>query len=163
MVVHFYRGVTPRCQIVDAHFHKLAPLHLETRFVKIDAEKNPFLVERLGVIIMPTIGKGAQSSPSLSHSPYLTRALCLPAHLAVLIKNGKTEHALHGFDELGGTDDFTTEDMAYVLSTHKVLKYDVDRTEEIAARAKRAGFNSMSLNMVKRGQYDDMSDDNMDD
>eukprot|EP01031_Cornospumella_fuschlensis_P041540 gene41540-50692_t len=32
MVVHFYRPVTPRCQIVDAHFQKLAPQHLETRF-----------------------------------------------------------------------------------------------------------------------------------
>ncbi|RYG66429.1 hypothetical protein EON64_09785 [archaeon] len=57
MVVHFYRPVTPRCQIVDAHFQKLAPQHMETRFVKIDAEKNPFLVERLGIIIMPTIGR----------------------------------------------------------------------------------------------------------
>jgi hypothetical protein len=57
MVVHFFRGVTPRCQIVDAHLYKLASTHLETRFVKIDAEKNPFLVERLGVIIMPTIGE----------------------------------------------------------------------------------------------------------
>lgn len=55
MVVHFYRGVTPRCEIVNGHLHKLAPMHLETRFVKIDAERNPFLVERLGIIILPTI------------------------------------------------------------------------------------------------------------
>lgn len=136
MIVHFYRGVTPRCQIVDAHLGRLAPQHIEARFVKIDAEKNPFLVERLGILIMPTI---------------------------VLIKDGKTEHSLRGFDELGGTDDFSTDDMAYVLSTHGVLKYDGDRAEEIALRAKRAGFNSMSLNMVKRGAYDDMSDDNLDD
>merc|ERR1719261_950466 len=54
-VVHFYRGVTPRCEIVDAHLSKLAPDHLETRFVKINAEKNLFLVERLGIIMMPTI------------------------------------------------------------------------------------------------------------
>jgi thioredoxin-like negative regulator of GroEL len=100
MVVHFYRSVTPRCQIVDAHFQKLAPLHLETRFVKIDAEKNPFLVERLGVILMPTI---------------------------VLIKDGKTDHAIHGFDEFGGTDDFSTDDVAYVLSRHGVLNFEVDR------------------------------------
>lgn len=62
MVVHFYRPVTPRCQIVDSHLQKLAPQHLETRFVKIDAEKNPFLVERLGIIIMPTIGTRASRS-----------------------------------------------------------------------------------------------------
>lgn len=100
MVVHFYRGVTPRCQIVDAHLSRLAPKHLETRFVKIDAEKNPFLVERLGVILMPTI---------------------------VLIKDGKTNHAIHGFDEFGGTDDFSTDDVAYVLSTHGVLNFEMDR------------------------------------
>jgi thioredoxin-like negative regulator of GroEL len=100
MAVHFYRGVTARCQIVDAHFEKLAPTHLETRFVKIDAEKSPFLVERLGIILLPTI---------------------------VLIKDGKTEHSLRGFDELGGTDDFSTEDMAYVLSQHGVLNFEIDR------------------------------------
>ncbi len=100
MIVHFYRGVTPRCEIVHAHFERLAPNHLETRFVKINAEKSPYLVEKLGIILMPTI---------------------------VLIRDGKTEHSLRGFDELGGTDDFTTDDMAYVLSTHKVLNFEVDR------------------------------------
>jgi len=97
MCVHFYRSVTPRCQIVDAHFERLAQKHVETRFVKIDAEKNPFLVERLGIILMPTI---------------------------VLIKDGKTEHAIHGFDEFGGTDDFSDCDMAYVLSQYGVLNFD---------------------------------------
>ena len=67
-------------------FIRLAWSHVETRFVKINAEKNPFLVERLGILMMPTI---------------------------VLIKNGKTDHAIHGFDEFGGTDDFTTADCAY--------------------------------------------------
>lgn len=76
-----------------------------------------------------------------------------------MIKEGKTESSLRGFDELGGTDDFSTEDMAYVLSRHGVLKYEVDRTEEIANRAKRAGLNSMSLNLIKRGEYDNLDDD----
>jgi hypothetical protein len=77
----------------------------------------------------------------------------------VLVKDGKTEHSLRGFDELGGTDDFTTDDMAYVLSQKGVLTFDGDRTKEIATRAKKAGLNSMTLSLVKRGQYDDMSDD----
>lgn len=55
MVAHFYRGVSPRCEIVDAHFDKLAQTHLETRFIKVDVEKNPFLVERLRIIVIPTI------------------------------------------------------------------------------------------------------------
>lgn len=132
VVCHFYRGVTPRCNIVDAHFEKLAYSHLETRFIKINAEKNPYLVERLGIILMPTI---------------------------VLIKDGKTEHSLRGFDELGGTDDFSTSDMAYVLASHGVLNYEADRSEEISQRATKAGMNSMRLNAIKRGDYDNMSDD----
>jgi hypothetical protein len=124
MVCHFYRGVTPRCEIVDAHFQKLAPTHLETRFVKINAEKNLFLVERLGIIMMPTI---------------------------VLILNGKTEHSIIGFDEMGGTDDFTTDELAYVLAHHKVLNFDKDMKEEIAKRSARAGgVNTIS---IKSGAY----------
>ncbi len=132
MIVHFYRSVTPRCQIVDAHFEKLAQTHVETRFVKLDAEKNPYLVEKLGIILMPTI---------------------------VLIKDGKTEHAIHGFDEFGGTDDFSTADMAYVLATHKVLNYEGDRSEEIGQRATRAGLNSVKLNTIRSTDYH--SDDDL--
>ena len=62
--------------------------------MKIDAEKHPFLVEKLGIILMPTM---------------------------VLIKGGHTDHAIHGFDEFGGTDDFTTADMAYgMLDWHDI-------------------------------------------
>ena len=39
MVCHFYRKATERCQIFDMHLAKLAAMHPETRFVKIDAEK----------------------------------------------------------------------------------------------------------------------------
>ena len=69
VIAHFYRGVTPRCQIVDAHFEKLAKSHLETRFIKVNVEKNPFLVERLQIVLMPTM---------------------------TLIKDGKTEHSILG-------------------------------------------------------------------
>lgn len=132
MIVHFYRSVTPRCEIVDAHFQKLAPTHVETRFVKIDAEKNPYLVEKLGIILMPTI---------------------------VLIKDGKTDHAIHGFDEFGGTDDFTTEDCAYVLSTHGVLNYDGgDRSEDVSNRSTKAGFNAIKVNRITASRYVEDSD-----
>ena len=133
MVVHFYRGVTPRCEIVDAHFQKLAPKHLETRFVKIDAEKNMFLVERLGIIMMPTI---------------------------VLIKDGKTEHSLRGFDEMGGTDDFTTDVMAYVLSQHGVLNYEADKSEEIQEKAaNNMGVNNISIRTAYHASLSDSDDD----
>ena len=130
--------MTPRCQIVDAHFERLAPNHVECRFVKIDAEKNPFLVERLGIILLPTI---------------------------VLIKDGKTDHAIHGFDEFGGIDDFRTEDMAFVLSNYGMIRPEAveDRSDEIAGNSVRAGFNSIGLK-IKSSAYSamDHEDDNFD-
>lgn len=132
MVVHFYRGVTPRCEIVDAHFNKLAPAHLETRFCKIDVEKNPFLVERLGIVLIPTI---------------------------TLIKDGKTEHSIHGFDEMGGTDDFKTEDFAFVLSQHGVLNYEGDRSDSIAKSAARGGVNAINIRASQLAAPDSDEDD----
>ena len=136
MVVHFYRPVTPRCQIVDAHFEKLAKTHIECRFMKIDAEKNPYLVEKLGIIIMPTM---------------------------VLIKDGKTDHAIHGFDEFGGHDNFTTSDMAYVLGNYGMLDINKieDRSEEIAKEQEKSGFNSIRISVAARNMQplDDDEDD----
>ncbi len=141
MIVHFYRGVTPRCEIVDAHFHKLAPKHVECRFVKINAEKNPYLVEKLGVILLPTM---------------------------VLIKDGKTDHAIHGFDEFGGVDDFPTEVVAYVLAKYDMIKPEEveDRSEDIA-QGNVSGVNSIRINTItasRHAQLEDSDDDfNMDD
>jgi len=125
LVVHFFRGATWRCQIVDRHLGDLAPQHLETRFVKIDAEKSPFLVERLNIVMLPSI-------------------LC--------IKDGKTEHTIQGFDEFGGSDEFPSEVMAYVLSQHKVLKYDgppPDDVDEDTGAVRPQGVNSIDMRRGK--------------
>ena len=67
----------------------------------------------------------------------------------VLVKDGHTDHAIHGFDEFGGTDDFTTDDCAYILSTHGVLKFDgPDRSEDVSQRATKAGYNKIKLNVI---------------
>ena len=42
-------------QIVDKHLGILAKKHLEAKFVKINAEKCPFLTERLRIKVIPTI------------------------------------------------------------------------------------------------------------
>lgn len=50
VVAHFYRKSTARCDIVDMHMQKLAPLHLETKFIKLNVEKAPFLTGKKKVI-----------------------------------------------------------------------------------------------------------------
>ncbi|KAF4671093.1 Thioredoxin domain-containing protein 9, partial [Perkinsus chesapeaki] len=89
MVCHFYRPTTWRCQIIDKHLTLLAEKYIGTRFVKINAEKSPFLCDRFRIMMLPTI---------------------------MLIKNGKTEHSVIGFDEFGGRDDFDTDAVEEVTS-----------------------------------------------
>jgi hypothetical protein len=94
VVCHFYRPTTWRCEVIDKHLLFLAQKHIETKFIKVNAEKSPFLVERLHIIIMPSI---------------------------VLIKDGKTDHTVQGFDELGG-DDFTLQQFEAFLLHQKVIE-----------------------------------------
>ena len=46
---------TVHLQVMDKHLSILAKQHLETRFVKIHAEKSPFLAEKLKIIVLPTL------------------------------------------------------------------------------------------------------------
>jgi hypothetical protein len=67
--------------VVDKHLEALCKLHLETKFVRIDAEKSPFLTEKLKIWMLPTLA---------------------------LIKSEKVLDYVVGFNELGGKDDFST-------------------------------------------------------
>jgi hypothetical protein len=95
VVCHFFRSSTWRCQIVDKHLGELARSHIETRFVKLNIEKSPYLAEKLRIVMLPTV---------------------------MLIKEGKTEHSIIGFDELGGQDDFPIEDLEDLLVRWGVVK-----------------------------------------
>ncbi|GER36886.1 thioredoxin superfamily protein [Striga asiatica] len=96
VVCHFYRENWP-CKVVDKHLSILAKQHIETRFVKINAEKSPYLSEKLRIVVLPTLA---------------------------LVKNAKVEDYVVGFDELGGTDDFSTEELEERLAKAKVIFYE---------------------------------------
>lgn len=96
VVCHFYRENWP-CKVMDKHLSLLAKQHIETRFVKINAEKSPFLAEKLKIIVLPTLA---------------------------LIKNAKVDDYVVGFDELGGTDEFSTEELEERLAKAKVISYE---------------------------------------
>ena len=82
----------PRLVSREEHFTEQ-----QTKHSKINAEKSPYLCEKLNIWMMPSI---------------------------VLIKNRKTEHTIVGFDELGGTDKFTSYDMSCVLARHGMVELD---------------------------------------
>jgi thiol-disulfide isomerase/thioredoxin len=95
LVVHFYRPSTWRCQIADKHLVALAPKYFECRFVKINAEKAPYLCDKLRIFCLPTL---------------------------VVVKDGRTEHSFVGFDEFGDVDDFETELMEEKLAAWDLFK-----------------------------------------
>eukprot|EP00605_Chrysophyceae_sp_TOSAG23-4_P002107 GSChrysophyteH1.ASY1.ANO1.2333.1 assembled CDS len=55
VICHFYHRDFERCKIMDMHLQKLASRHLETKFVKIDAEKAPFFTAKLLIQTIPTL------------------------------------------------------------------------------------------------------------
>lgn len=95
VVCHFYRAASKMCLYVHKHLERLAPSHLECKFIKINAERSPYLCEKLHIWMMPTM---------------------------VLVKDRKTHHSIVGFDELGGTENFSTRDLEIVLMNHDMIE-----------------------------------------
>jgi hypothetical protein len=78
-VIHFYRPSTRRCEIIDKHFYALAPKHIETKFLRVNAERSPFLAERLHIWMLPTIvccrdGKTDHSIQCVAAAAFTPRA-----------------------------------------------------------------------------------------
>lgn len=47
VLCHFYHREFPRCNIIDHHLQRLVARHVETKFIKIDAEKAPFFIDKV--------------------------------------------------------------------------------------------------------------------
>lgn len=94
-VVAFFHKDFERCKIVDMHLHKIAPEHPECRFVRMDAERAPFFVQKLQIRMLPTI-------------------MCFV--------EGVAYDSVVGFEELGGKDDFPTLALTRRLVKAGVLK-----------------------------------------
>lgn len=54
-VCHFYHNDFEKCKVMDHHLYILAKRHIETKFVKINAAKAPFFVQKLSIRTMPTL------------------------------------------------------------------------------------------------------------
>lgn len=102
VVCHFYRSATERCKIFDKHLEIIAKKHMETRFLKIDAEKCIWLCQKLQVKVLPAI---------------------------VCIKDNKTRDLIVGFDDLGGRDDFPTEMLAWRLGVSEMINHSGEKPE----------------------------------
>ncbi len=100
------------------------------RPLQIDAEKSPFLVEKLKIWMLPTLA---------------------------LIRSEKTVDYLVGFDELGGRDDFTTDVLRTRLAAAGVVNYEGGGGGPRAG-APAAAPRNMRSGAAQRGDGDEDSD-----
>ncbi|TFY60793.1 hypothetical protein EVJ58_g4918 [Rhodofomes roseus] len=54
-IIHFFHTDFKRCQIMDKHLATLAPKYFGTRFLRVFVENVPWLVEKLGVKVLPCV------------------------------------------------------------------------------------------------------------
>jgi thioredoxin-like negative regulator of GroEL len=80
---------------MDNHLRIIAPLHPETRFISINAERAPFFVTKLGIRVMPSL---------------------------LLFKDGVCYDRIIGFDKVSVQDVFPTHLLAKRLVALGVMK-----------------------------------------
>ncbi|XP_041807392.1 thioredoxin domain-containing protein 9 [Chelmon rostratus] len=132
VVCHFYRSSTFRCKILDKHLAILAKKHVETKFIKLNVEKAPFLTERLRIKVIPTLA---------------------------LLLDGKTKDYVVGFTDLGNTDEFPTDMLEWRLGCADVIKYSGNLMEPPTA-TQRSGtkFTRVEKKTIRGRAYDSDSD-----
>lgn len=146
LVVHFYRPSTRYCDAFHKHLSTLAKAHPETRFVRLNVENcetgdsnnnngASFLVERLGIVVMPTL---------------------------LIVKDRQSHHQIRGFDELGGTADFTAAALEYVLGRHGALDCDLEHVPDELLNASPRGVNTIRLTKSSRRGHQRHEDDDED-
>ncbi|KAJ9099496.1 hypothetical protein QFC20_005708 [Naganishia adeliensis] len=93
-IIHFSHPDFQRCAIMDRHLQALAPKHPNTLFLHTSVKDAPFLVNRLGVKVLPCV---------------------------ISFVNGNAIDRLIGFEELGNDDTFTTAALEFRLKRSGVL------------------------------------------
>ncbi|KAL6276698.1 hypothetical protein ACE6H2_020299 [Prunus campanulata] len=102
-ICHFYHQEFYRCKIMDKHLKTLASKHVDTKFIKLDAENAPFFVTKLGVKTLPCV---------------------------IIFRNGVAVDRLVGFQDMGGKDDFSTRALEVVLIKKGIISEKKDEDDE---------------------------------
>lgn len=136
IVCHFYRDSTPRCRIVDMHLKTLASKHVEAKFCKVNAEKCPFLTQRLRIKVIPSIA---------------------------LIKDSKTKDYIVGFTDLGNCDDFSTEMLEWRIAQSGAIEYSGDLLTPPDDKKKKKASGYSAKKTIRGGYDSDDSDIDFDD
>jgi len=102
-VIHFYMPNFRRCTIMDKHLSRLASKYFSTRFLRVCVENVPFLVDKLGIKVLPAV---------------------------YCFTKGVAKSRIVGFEELGNQDNFETSLLESKLFDTGVLKHDQDNASQ---------------------------------
>merc|ERR1719356_149673 len=102
-VVHFYHKNFEKCKVMDMHLLRCARKFFGTRFVKLNAEKAPFFVEKLKIRTLPC---------------------------CVVFNDGVAKGKQLGFDGLGG-EEFETVQLAWRFKEWKGIEEDFGPEDDI--------------------------------
>eukprot|EP00698_Gefionella_okellyi_P016972 TRINITY_DN4914_c0_g1_i1.p1 TRINITY_DN4914_c0_g1~~TRINITY_DN4914_c0_g1_i1.p1 ORF type:complete len:212 (-),score=57.74 TRINITY_DN4914_c0_g1_i1:508-1143(-) len=95
-VVHFFHPEFRRCEIMDKHLKTISSKYFQTKFVKINVLLATFFVTKLQVQVLPAV---------------------------ILFDKGVAVDRVVGFDEFGGSDDFSTLSLERRLGTSGVIPF----------------------------------------
>lgn len=127
-VIHFYHSNFKRCEIMDRHLTKLAPKYSATRFLRVFVETVPWLVQRLGIKVLPCV---------------------------MSFVGGVTKDRLIGFEEIGNSDVFETAVLELRLSQSGVLQKAEDQLGALSySIAPASGRNLRTRTVVDDDVFD---------
>mmetsp|Transcript_13569 Transcript_13569/g.16451 ORF Transcript_13569/g.16451 Transcript_13569/m.16451 type:complete len:350 (+) Transcript_13569:101-1150(+) len=116
VAVHFFHQEFQRCKIMDHHLKLVAPKHMSCKFLRMDAEKAPFFIQKLQIQTLPTL---------------------------IVFREGKIVDKLTGFEGFATNpnepDKWHTGRLQSWLATTGAIKYKVP-TEEIKDEMRRLGI-----------------------
>ncbi len=139
LVCHFMRPTSHHCVALNGHMAKLAALHRETRFCSFDAEKSPYLCDKIladpeGNVLIPTV---------------------------VLVVEGKVTYQIRGLAELGG-EQVNCEIMAAVLQIHGLIEGEAAKHEYDDDGPKFGSMEEYRAHQIREGFFDQTLDDDDD-
>ncbi|GAV87777.1 Thioredoxin domain-containing protein [Cephalotus follicularis] len=104
-ICHFYHKEFFRCKIMDKHLKALSAKHIDTKFIRMDAENAPFFVAKLQIKTLPCI---------------------------ILFRKGIAVDRLVGFQALGEKDDFATKKLEVLLIKKGIIseKREIEDDED---------------------------------
>ena len=140
VVCHFFHPDFERCKVVDKHMSAVCRKYLDTKFIKVNATEAPFFVTKLQIQMLPCI---------------------------IMFRKGIAIDRIVGFEELGGTDDFSQLRLEKRLSdkgsiTYKRDDIDSDEEEEMSQRKNVKGgglYSGSKYSRVYKSNDDDDDDD----